>query len=272
MKRKWLNQTLAMVVAVPVMVCACGEENDNDRGTIESVKQEEEETEKPTEQLPQEEVVEVTEEIADTEPTVDYEKLYEPVFSELDELFQNGYDYDKEYHYVPMGVIENIMYNDPDLVQKGIGYIFLDINGDDISELLIGENVTDGMTNVKYAILYGGYSLIDDQPFCFLDGYARSSYQWMGNGKFFYFGSNSAFSSMYGVCSLDPNGQDLLWDDFYFSEERDGESVYFHNTTGIVDMEQSEELDVDGQDFWNKMDEFPAEAIEFEHFDTAASE
>ncbi len=263
------------MVAIPMVMAGCGEADAEDRGRVSTEQEEEipeEKTEEVTEEVTQEEVTEpeepVVEEAEETEAYDEYKEVYEPVFSVIEDVLVNGYDYDKDYPLFPMGLTEKVMYEDPEVLMRTIGYVLTDLNGDDVPELLIGENVFQ--TAGEVSMFYGGYSIVDDAPYCFLDGYARSSYEWLGDGKFLYYGSNSAMSSMYGQCYLGPDGTEFLWDDFYFSEEINGSSSYFHNTSGITDIDQSEKMDISGMDFWNKMDEFPLAKLSFKPLDFAA--
>ncbi|MBR1472523.1 MAG: hypothetical protein IJ600_12900, partial [Lachnospiraceae bacterium] len=199
-------------------------------------------------------------------PAEDHEQVYAPVFSEMEDIFANGYDYDQDYVYLPTGLMEALMYRGTEEVQQSVGYLLRDINGDDIPELLIGENAADSMGEGECAVVYGGYSIAEGAPCCFLDGYARSSYQWMGDGSFYYFGSGGASNSLFGECSLGADGKELVWKDFYFSEERNGKPVYFHNTTGETDMQKSEELKISDEEFWGKMEGYRTQTLPWESF------
>ena len=73
-------------------------------------------------------------------------------------------------------------------------------------------------------------------------------------------------SSLFGQCYLSKDGKELLWDDFYFSDEVNGKSVYYHNNSGITDPDQSEELKMSGSDFWNMMEDYKTTTISFDSF------
>ncbi|MBR3735158.1 MAG: hypothetical protein IKN07_04710 [Lachnospiraceae bacterium] len=271
MKRKVLWNTLGIIAAIPMIMSGCGKESESERGLRtqdeKDIPEETDETEvKPTEETePQSgnETVKEPEE-KDTEPDVDYEKIYEPVIAEIEEVYQNGYDFDRDYEYFPMGLMEKVMYEDTKDLLNYTGYAIMDINGDNVPELLIGENAFS--EKGEKSIFYGGYSIVDGNLNCFLDGYTRSSYEWIGDGKFFYFGSNGAMSSLFGQCYLSKDGKELLWDDFYFSDEVNGKSVYYHNNSGITDPDQSEELKMSGSDFWNMMEDYKTTTISFDSF------
>lgn len=275
MKNRFVWKTLGIMAAIPMLLSGCGTETGGERGLLiqdeEDAPDQANETEtKPGEETEPESGKETVEKPEENESgsDVDYEKIYEPVIAEIEEVYQNGYDFDRDYEYFPMGLMEKVMYEDTENLLNYTGYSITDINGDNVPELLIGENVTSDTG--KKSVFYGGYSIADGDLNCFLDGYTRSSYEWMGNGKFFYFGSNGAMSSMFGQCYLSKDGKELLWDDFYFSDEVNGKSVYYHNNSGSTDPDQSEQLKMEGSDFWNMMDDYETTTIAFESFSGAS--
>ena len=189
---------------------------------------------------------------------LDYEVVYAPVKDEVLDLIINGYDYEKDYVYPSSGIMESVMYRTKTDLLNNIGYVIEDINGDGIPELLIGEDMVgyyDDITDESY--IYNGYTYKDGEIVCFLEGWARSSYRWMGNGNFFYTGSSRAMSSMFGQCCLNADGTELEWVDFYYSDEvGDGSIGFYHNTSGMVDASASERLDLSDEDFWGLMDNY----------------
>lgn len=189
---------------------------------------------------------------------LDYEVVYAPVKDEVLDLIINGYDYEKDYVYPSSGIMESVMYRTKTDLLNNIGYVIEDINGDGVPELLIGEDMVgyyDDITDESY--IYNGYTYKDGEIVCFLEGWARSSYRWMGNGNFFYNGSSSAMSSMFGQCCLNADGTELEWVDFYYSDEvGDGSIGFYHNTSGMVDASASERLDLSDEDFWGLMDNY----------------
>ena len=192
-----------------------------------------------------------------------YEGLYAPVVTEIAEVMQNGYDENRDYNYLGMGLMEKLMYEGKEALQMTIGYAIMDINGDEIPELLIGETVYNGFDGSESSTIYMGYSIVDGELVNFLDGYARSSYQWLGDDSFYYFGSNGAMSSMFGSCHLSADGKELEWDDFYFSDEANGEIFFYHNTTGEFDKEKSDWLNLSEEEFWKIMDTYTLQPLSF---------
>ena len=188
----------------------------------------------------------------------DYEAVYAPVFAEVLEVIENGYDYEKEYRYVSDGLVEKIMYPGDGDLMDAVGYVLMDVSGDGVPELLIGcDEVYDTAHPESY--FFEVYTVKDDEPFPVFEGWARSNYIWMGDGHFYYLGSNGAMSTLMGENHLCKDGTEIVWDDFYFTEEKaDGEIGYYHNTTGIYDTEKSEELSAFEDRFIELMDDYEA--------------
>ena len=187
-----------------------------------------------------------------------YMKLYAPVMHEMLDVIQKGYDFDKEYPYVSNALIERVMYADRDAVSKNVGYLLMDVNGDGILELLIGENInyeTDDLGQRCY--VYSCYTIKDEKPVAAFMGMTRSSFEWIGDGQFYYLGSGGAYDTLFGLAHLSDDGANLVWEDFYFTaanEDMDGVCIY-HNTEGVYDADKSEKLDISEEEFSEIVDE-----------------
>ncbi len=195
--------------------------------------------------------------IAETVEETDYEALYAPVFSEVIDTIKEGYDYEKEYSYMPEGLIEKIMYRaDEDLLQV-IGYVMKDVSGDGIPELLIGCDEDYGTGPQSY--IFSVFTIAEGEPFSVFEGWSRSDYRWMGDDHFYYFGSGGVSISLFGENHLCKDGTEIVWDDFYFSDEdTDGEVGFYHNTTGVFDTGEAEKLDMSDSEFFGLMEEYEA--------------
>ncbi len=194
----------------------------------------------------------------------DYEAIYAPILKEVLDTIQNGYDYDAEYDYVLNGLMEEIMYGETDELLESIGYVIMDINKDKVPELLIGKNESFGDNDDIRSNVFNGYSCKDGKPVCFLDGWARSLHEWMGDGHFFYFGSGGAMLSAFGEAHLGKNVEELEWDDFYFTDEKNnGKLGFYHNTTGYWDVAKAEELKISEDSFWEIMDDYELEPLDW---------
>lgn len=197
----------------------------------------------------------------------DQEDIYEPVLEEVRDVINNGYDPDRNYDYISTGLMERVMYPGEDNLSEVIGYYYHDCNGDDIPELLIGENDEDetGSNPNDIAFIYSGFTISDGKPVCFLEGWARNRQHYMSDGRFFNSGSSGAMNSCFGEWHLSDDGTEQVWDDYYFTLEdaASGKLAIFHNTTGTEDLDDSERLRMSDSEFWDLEDgyAFKCEAI-----------
>lgn len=199
-----------------------------------------------------------SEENAETaqENDTDYEACYAPVFDEVLGVVTDGYDFEKNYSYVSDGLMEKCMYPGDGDLSETVGYVLDDISGDGIPELIIGCD-EDYSSLGAQSYIYSVFSLQNDKPLRVFDGWARSSYRWMGDDHFYYCGSGGASITLFGKNHLSKDGTEIIWDDFYFSDEKEnGEIGLYHNTTGIFDAKESEELSIPDSEFYALMDTY----------------
>lgn len=164
-------------------------------------------------------------------------------YSELVERFRTlvsdpfGQDSDKPGE---MGVLETARAAGDNAVYE-MGYLIEDLSGDGIPELAVGR--LNGMTNALY-------TLVDGKPELVFEGRYRNSYVYMGDGYFYYYGSNSASESAKGVFYLTKNGTGLECESFLFTSlNSDGDLEVYRNETGSLDPAESEKSDMTAEDF-----------------------
>ena len=184
---------------------------------------------------------------ADTkDPEQTSEQAADPdlAYSELVERFRTlvsdpfGQDSDKPGE---MGVLEAARAAGDNAVYE-MGYLIEDLSGDGIPELAVGE--CSGMTNALY-------TLVDGKPELVFEGWYRSSYVYMGDGHFYYYGANSAAENGQGVFYLTKDGTELECESFLFTGlNRDGDLDVYYNETGSWDPAESEKSDMTAEDFW----------------------
>lgn len=140
-----------------------------------------------------------------------------------------------------MGVLEAARAAGANAVHE-MGYLIEDLSGDDIPELAVGECY--GMTNALY-------TLVDGKPKLVFEGWYRNSYVYMGDGRFYYYGSNSAAENGQGVFALTKDGTRLECESFLFTGlNSDGDVVVYSNETGSWDPAESSMSDMTAEDFW----------------------
>ncbi|MCR5403715.1 MAG: hypothetical protein K6E91_07865 [Butyrivibrio sp.] len=271
MKRKVI--TLILMSAITCcLFSGCGKATDTDLDKNNKVKSEavgekeadrkaEEKTEaksdKKSEEKSEEKPREQSE--AESEAESDYEVNYASVLDEVYKVVTAGYDYDKKYKYISDGLMEKCMYPGDKDLSEAVGYILEDISGDDIPELIIGSDEQYGDSG-RQSYIYSIFALRNGKPLKVFDGWARSSYRWMGDDHFYYSGSIGAVNTLFGKNHLSKDGSEIIWDDFYFTDEKDvGVIGLYHNTTGLFDAGKAEELSIPEDEFWTIMDDYESQ-------------
>ena len=192
----------------------------------------------------------------DISDSADYAAVYEPVFEEILDVIEYGYNIDREYAYVSSGLVEKINYpGDSDLLED-VGYVLEDLSGDGIPELLIGCDENYG-GSLPSSYIYSIFTIKDDKAFPVVQCWTRSSYHYMGNSHFFYLGSGGAMITLMGENHLSNDGTEVVWDDFYFTDEKEnGEAGIYHNNSGVFDADESEELTMTEGQFSQIMEDY----------------
>lgn len=140
-----------------------------------------------------------------------------------------------------MGVLEAARAAGANAVHE-MGYLIEDLSGDDIPELAVGECY--GMTNALY-------TLVDGKPELVFEGWYRNSYVYMGDGRFYYYGANSAAENGQGVFYLTKDGTRLECESFLFTSlNSSGDLDVYYNENGNWNPAKSEKSDMTAEDFW----------------------
>lgn len=188
-------------------------------------------------------------------------ELYRPVLDPCCRCLRGELPED-EYDRVPSGLSELSYWMEPEEAMNTVGYWFGDLNGDGISELLVGMLDTDGESSAKGLVL-GGYTVADREIVCVLEGWNRNSYQWLGDNRFLNSGSGGAMYSMFGTFRLPPDARELECEDLYFTWEQNEDYTeigYYHNTTGVWEKESADEMNITGEEFWELRENLASEA------------
>ncbi|MCR5687001.1 MAG: hypothetical protein K6G58_03170 [Lachnospiraceae bacterium] len=190
----------------------------------------------------------------------DYMEIYAPVLEEVKTVVEEGYDFDRTYEYISNGLMEKVMYPGDTPASESVGYLLADVSSDGVPELLIAcnEDYGDGPRTVLFSI----FTVKDGMPATTMESWARSCYCPMEDNRFYYFGSGGAMITIFGEAHLSADGTQIEWDDFYFTDEKDGGALgMYHNTTGVFDAAAAEELSVSEEEFLSKMDEYEKRLI-----------
>ena len=171
-----------------------------------------------------------------TDPDLAYSELVERFRALVSDPFGQDSDEPGE-----MGVLESARAAGDNAVYE-MGYLIEDLSGDGIPELAVGG--LNGMTNALY-------TLVDGKPKLVFEGWYRSSYVYMGDGHFYYYGANSAAENGQGVFYLTKDGTGLECESFLFTGlNSDGDLDVYYNETGSWDPAESSMSDMTAEDFW----------------------
>ncbi len=201
-------------------------------------------------------------------PNPEVEKVYQEAMQALDEVMDrncdvvyNGISYEMDYPYVSSGVMELSSMPRSELLQY-LGYAYEDFNEDGIPELIIGTIPDAKAEQPEVQFLLGGYAYRDGETVCFLEGFARSVYEWMGGNRFFHYGSGGWAYSGFGTFRLSEDATELTAEEWYFSDTKgadNSEVAYFYNTTGVWDKDAAEELNIESDAFWELSNQYDPE-------------
>ena len=133
-----------------------------------------------------------------------------------------------------------------------VGYLYRDVTGDDIPELIIAGTPTEFGNGSN---IYNIFTVKDGKPVLIDEGWSRSSIYLSDDGSIYTEGSSGAANSCVGKYYLKSDGT-KEWIDFFFTEEDPAEDyalLQYHNKTGVWDTEVSELVTESSADFWENM-------------------
>lgn len=268
MKRKLLM--LGILATATVALSACTKDNGGD---VESSSQV---VESSQEASSEEQSSEASSEVESGEPEKEPEKAPEVDYFEAYASVLDGY-YDLiagdpgDYEALDgqIGVHELCYAFTQEEILDMVGYHIEDLTGDGIPELMIGcmDNETDGRE------IFAIYTYKDGAPVFVAEGWARNYMQWLGENRFYTYGSGGASYSMWGTYQLTADGTELACEDYYFTHEYNGDYEdirVYHNTSGEWDVEKSKEEDYDVDEVWRKMEAINNTCVAMK-FDSMAS-
>ena len=187
--------------------------------------------------------------------------VYQPIIDGLFAVAAGNYDENN----IPGGgtaMLEGNGWNDNDAMLWDAGYMIRDLSGDGIPELLIGSTAGEEYDIAAGTMIYALYTVADGQPHLTLEGAYRNAYHLQKDGSIFNHGSGGAIYAIYGIFDLTQDGTALSCRDYWFTHEKDGnfEDIRcYHNKTGEMNPDVSEELSISLDEFYEKSDALAVE-------------
>lgn len=187
--------------------------------------------------------------VTDAEPAFDADAAYAEILSECYSLITEPTDSAESPENL-LGIYEAAIALGTDAANT-IGYVFRDVNGDSIPELLIGtfDKAAEAYTKNE---IYAAYTYDGQKPVLLFSGWARNSYALTEDNTFFHHGSGGAAYSIYGEYMVSDGGE-FQCIHAYFTYPKNEEMTeigYYHNTSGIMDPAEAEEWSVTADEFW----------------------
>ena len=250
---KWTQFTPALLAAALLLLSACGTQEQTAKisdltrqpASVETTQQDSE-TKKPEAENPKDTAPKVQkgptkkEETEKTQTPAQDEALlaaYDRILERSVEVLSSGDDI--ETGDGEMGLLEACYSG------TGVGYAVEDLTGDGVPELILGSLEDD--------TIFAVYTGDRGEPVLMLEGGYRHPCRYLGGGRFFCSGFASAFNSILASYALSGDGLELTCEDFYFTDESADNMMtvaFFHNTSGVMDPDVSEQLDMDYDGFF----------------------
>ena len=187
--------------------------------------------------------------VTDADPVFDADAAYTEILSECYSLITAPAD-SVESPEDLLGIYETATALGADAANT-IGYVFRDVNGDSIPELLIGtfDKAAEAYTKNE---IYAAYTYDGQKPVLLFSGWARNAYALTEDNTFYHHGSGGAAYAIFGEYAVSETG-DFLCQNAYFTYPKEPDMTeigFYRNTSGIMDPAQAEEWAVSADEFW----------------------
>lgn len=142
------------------------------------------------------------------------------------------------------GLVESIQGRPTEECVVKIGYTLIDIDNNGTEELVISDDGEEAWANRILSI----YTMHNDEAVQIVDGWARNRYYLLEDNTLYNEGSGGAAYTIWGTYKVSEDGLSLQAMDTYFTDFQDEnmqEIGWFHNTTGSVDIAESEWVGTD---------------------------
>lgn len=179
-------------------------------------------------------------------PCDNYQDILDNAYAVITNQYADIVGADDIFEYT--GIWEAGMGRSTDEALARIGYVFYDVDGNGIEELIIVDTPDpDGSPWEWDNRIILMYSLADDKPVLLIAGVVRGRYYLLNDNTIYHEGSSGAFDNVVATYRMAKGGVSLETIDFYYTGYRDnsvkgyelieGNLGWFHNTTGSKNSE-----------------------------------
>lgn len=179
-----------------------------------------------------------------TEPPFDAARAYLDTLEYFYEFIVTG-NTDMDYEFGAIAIGEQARYRSTDEALNNTGFAIIDLSGDGLPELFIGEIAQDTKPNNLSTLAYAVFALQENVPVKTFAAWTRNVHFYLGDGRFHQFGSNGAIYQVSGFYKLSPDGLTLNCEHYFYTWEKDESRTnigYYYNTICREDMSVSVEL------------------------------
>lgn len=155
--------------------------------------------------------------------------------------------------------LEEVVRSEEQNAVNVVGYSVRDINGDDVPEFLVGltDEYCRGVVNNQLYVLY---TCKNGEPVLVFEGWSRNIHALTDDG-ILVCGANNAAESTLGSFVLPVESVKLQCKDYYFSKEVDGKIQFFHNESGELNPDNSEEVTMNSEEFFELRNELAKKTL-----------
>ncbi len=208
------------------------------------------------------EYLETKEGDATTTISKEYQNILEQIDNYIHDLYmqdfyiQNINKYNLGYEETS-GLEEHCRFNSLGCLLFQVGYMLYDIDGNGIDELIIAENITNGL---NYMVIY---TMDEGEAVCLIGGWPRNRIIILQDGMIYNEGSSGAADSEYSSYQFANNGTELKIVDHYFFTE---EGAFYNTDEGKEKLDSRRVDKTDIENFQEKMNSQPALQLKLTSF------
>lgn len=196
--------------------------------------------------------------------SVDIPDVYKEILDSAHEVILGNEISDTTSDVIGAGVREALIGRTVEEGLAHIGYTLYDVDGNGVQELIIADTGEGPWDNR----ILNMFTIHEDELVTMLEGWARSRYYILNDGRIYYEGSSGAAYTTFATYCVGDDGISIEPIDYYFSDYLDssafaeGELSWFHNTTGEDDVTKSEIMELEDEEIpWKMQEEFNAQVM-----------